>query len=119
MGLVASTVFWIYTHRAAPILFRQGLSLFCQRWYLTKPHLKKGTLSQKKRCHKTHSIIFSLYLSMDKRQLHDKHVATYLTDDDFAMLDKLAIEENMSLSSFVRYVLRNYMRRKLSKQEKQ
>ena len=56
---------------------------------------------------------------MDKRQLHDKHVATYLTDDDFAMLDKLAIEENMSLSSFVRYVLRNYMRRKLSKQEKQ
>ena len=53
-----------------------------------------------------------LYLTMkkSKRELHTKHVATYLTDSDFEQLDTMALEKNMSLSSFIRVILREYMR---------
>ena len=54
-------------------------------------------------------------MEKSNRKLRTKHVATYLTDEDFAQLDSMALEENMSLSSFIRFVLKNYMRRKASK----
>jgi len=56
-------------------------------------------------------------LTMDKskRELHTKHVATYLTDSDFEQLDSMALEQNLSLSSFIRVILREYMRRAKSK----
>lgn len=52
---------------------------------------------------------------MQKRELHTKHVATYLTESDFKDLEIVALEHNMSLSSYVRYILRKDIRRELSK----
>ena len=52
---------------------------------------------------------------MAKQHLRTKHVATYLTEQDFQNLDKLASEENMSISSFIRHLLQRHIRRKLSK----
>jgi len=51
-------------------------------------------------------------MEKSNRKLRTKHVATYLTDDDFSQLDSMALDENMSLSSFIRFVLKNYMRKK-------
>ena len=54
-------------------------------------------------------------MDKSKRQLHTKHVATYLTEGDFKDLDSMALKENLSLSSFIRIILRDYMRRAKSK----
>ena len=54
-------------------------------------------------------------MDKSKRELHTKHVATYLTDSDFEKLDTIALEKNMSLSSFIRVILREYMIRAKSK----
>lgn len=54
-------------------------------------------------------------MEKSKRELHTKHVATYLTDSDHETLDSMALEKNMSLSSFVRFILRAYMRREKSR----
>ncbi len=39
------------------------------------------------------------------RRIHEKTVSTYLTQEQFELLDKAALDENISISSFVRRLI--------------
>lgn len=52
-------------------------------------------------------------------KLHTKHVATYLTVEDFKHLDSMALDANLSLSSFVRVLIKTHIRKELSRKKTQ